>query len=858
MASTTLTRIADDVFQNEYFVSLFRKAAKRYFDEFWLEENALDLTEKELVHLLRFADILSCSSDSKARNQAYQVLSLIHSFHRENHIYRTYTAAILAQLGNFPGINYVTKDFEIEIELPLGREIEKAQKEDVQKVPGDSGFIFTDPQFQLFRQIKNSRAFSFSGPTSMGKSFIIKSFIREIISKPVRENIVIMVPTRALINQFTTEIHAELGPALEERNYRLLSNSGVSEIVSEENSRFIFILTPERVLSFLGQPENPALSYLFVDEAHKLGATPDDYRSITTYAAVEQTLRRFPEIGVYFASPNVSNPEAFLQLFGRDEKNIFRTIEAPVAQNLFFLDLVEYEVRHYTNFVVEEHHPNAISNFDTALDAIFELGKEAANIVYCNSISNTVSKARAFIEYRKDNASSPSPQVSKAIKLIREFIHRDYFLIECLRYGIAYHFGSLPQIVRVQIEKLYKAGDVKFLFCTSTLLEGVNLPAKNIFILNNKKGLSNMSRLDFWNLAGRAGRLNHEMAGNIICLRENEKDWKKREILEKRSSIEVQPSVVEKTSSKHIEKLERILNSEDPKAKTAKERRLIEYLANILCIDSLEEESSASSLIKKLRRDGNSSIVERAKEIASQIVVPSAVLKKSQSIKIEYQDSVYRYFLENKDRPEDLRFPSKVTYQACLDILLSMHRWYNWTVEEKSTDYNLHNTNTLRYYAGLMNNWMNGSSLSRIIQESFKFTRTILIPYPDRKAEDFERRNPVHVNILINNIIDEIDRVLRYTFERYINNYYLLLCDVLGEEHAGPNWAVFLEYGSTNPIIIALQNIGFARYSAEYLYANHRSDLNIEEGKLVGINRQRLLKRLSPASPFFDEIIAIL
>lgn len=57
------------------------------------------------------------------------------------------------------------------------------------------------------------------------------------------------------------------------------------------------------------------------------------------------------------------------------------------------------------------------------------------------------------------------------------------------------------------------------------MLEGVNLPAKNIFILNNKIGLSLFTKIDFLNLAGRAGRLNKELSGNIACVRCEENRW---------------------------------------------------------------------------------------------------------------------------------------------------------------------------------------------------------------------------------------------------------------------------------------------------------------------------------------------
>lgn len=46
-----------------------------------------------------------------------------------------------------------------------------------------------------------------------------------------------------------------------------------------------------------------------------------------------------------------------------------------------------------------------------------------------------------------------------------------------------------------------------------------NLPARNIFILAPRKGNDNpMLGPDFWNLAGRAGRLLETFNGNIWCI----------------------------------------------------------------------------------------------------------------------------------------------------------------------------------------------------------------------------------------------------------------------------------------------------------------------------------------------------
>jgi hypothetical protein len=51
------------------------------------------------------------------------------------------------------------------------------------------------------------------------------------------------------------------------------------------------------------------------------------------------------------------------------------------------------------------------------------------------------------------------------------------------------------------------------------LLQGINLPAKNIFVEDPKKGRGMaMQKGDFWNLVGRAGRLSMEFSGNVFCI----------------------------------------------------------------------------------------------------------------------------------------------------------------------------------------------------------------------------------------------------------------------------------------------------------------------------------------------------
>ena len=59
----------------------------------------------------------------------------------------------------------------------------------------------------------------------------------------------------------------------------------------------------------------------------------------------------------------------------------------------------------------------------------------------------------------------------------------------------------LEDAIRNYIEDLYKKDNaVRYLITSSTLLSGVNLPAERMFILDNKRGKSNLRHDSFMNL----------------------------------------------------------------------------------------------------------------------------------------------------------------------------------------------------------------------------------------------------------------------------------------------------------------------------------------------------------------------
>ncbi|MGS4443452.1 hypothetical protein ACKUSX_10475 [Enterobacter roggenkampii] len=82
---------------------------------------------------------------------------------------------------------------------------------------------------------------------------------------------------------------------------------------------------------------------------------------------------------------------------------------------------------------------------------------------------------------------------------------------------MAFHDGALPRHITSSIIDYFNEGLIKVLFCTSTIIEGVNTSAKNIVYFDEKKGKDlSIDYFDYSNIKGRAGRLMEHYSGNIF------------------------------------------------------------------------------------------------------------------------------------------------------------------------------------------------------------------------------------------------------------------------------------------------------------------------------------------------------
>src|SRR5215213_5324354 len=79
-----------------------------------------------------------------------------------------------------------------------------------------------------------------------------------------------------------------------------------------------------------------------------------------------------------------------------------------------------------------------------------------------------------------------SPALDELSQFVKDHVHPKYSLAETVRAGVGFHYGYIPSLVRKEIEHAFDEGHLHFIVCTTTLLKGVNLPARNLFMTRPK------------------------------------------------------------------------------------------------------------------------------------------------------------------------------------------------------------------------------------------------------------------------------------------------------------------------------------------------------------------------------------
>jgi hypothetical protein len=562
---------------------------------------------------------------------------------------------------------------------------------------------------------------------------------------------------------------------------------------------------------------------LIIDEAHEI---QNGKRGIILQNAIDITLSRFSTIKILFASPLIKNPAYFLSLFGKTYNGSFfvETI-SPVSQNLITLSEIKNKPKEIKVALISRNSTIPIGSFE--LDFKMRSGRSIQKAKIALAISSgrdsVISFANGPAEAEKvachiaENIDEfePSKAILAFVDFLKREIHEEYILAKCVLKGIGFHYGKMPSLVRIGIENLFKDGDLKIICCTSTLLQGVNLPAKHIIIENPMSGDNNpMTRADFLNLAGRAGRLLHEFHGNIWCIRPQ--DWKSEcYIGDKLQEISSAISNVMEDGGISIQEIikdEKSTNVNQDEAEAAFGKLYHDYLID-----------PELSFAEKYRNEHNSEMLDKTfdkiKNIS--ITLPTEIIEKNQSLRPDHLQSLYEYLQEaplNESIPLSPYIEgSKIRMEHIFTIVA---KYFKWEITE------LYHS----WISYLAYQWVWGYSIGSILSKRVTYIQS-------KNSKDSTSK-------IIRDCLGVLEEAIRFKLVKYFSAYIDILRQVSiekGGQHKLEDiepYHIYLEFGSCSRHALNLMALGISRFTALHLEKIFDLPAEVEAEAYLEIIRQ--------------------
>lgn len=338
-------------------------------------------------------------------------------------------------------------------------------------------------QMKLSLMLDKGESIIVSAPTSFGKSLLIE----ELVASRKYRNIVIIQPTLALLDETRKKLQKYT-----DTYYIVVSTS--QKNIGERN---IFLFTGERVVEYQFFPK---IDFFVIDEFYKLSLKRDEERAASLNHALYRLLKMTDDF--YMLGPNIKRiSKGFTEQYGAKwVHSNFATVAADVF-NVF------------KSFPVKKEEKE---------QRLFKLltDMQEPTLIYCSSPSKVNKISKNYLNYLDLKDKKLQGEVKsrnrELIEWIDENVHPDWSLRRALGYSIGCHHGALPRHLSSSIVDSFNKGEIKYLFSTSTLIEGVNTSAKNVVLFDEKKGPKPIDYFDFKNISGRAGRMSRHFVGRVF------------------------------------------------------------------------------------------------------------------------------------------------------------------------------------------------------------------------------------------------------------------------------------------------------------------------------------------------------
>ena len=398
------------------------------------------------------------------------------------------------------------------------------------------------------------RAVVVSLPTSSGKTLIAQFRILQALNQYDSERgwVAYLAPTRALVRQVARRLRRDfdpLGVVVEQVSPALEVDGVEAEMLRSGDGFRVLVTTPEKLDLMLRQGWETKigrpLTLVVVDEAHNLQEGARGLKLELLLATINSECQSAQFL---LLTPFISNARDVARwLGGQNSDDVSLSMDWQPNDRVIGIVSPERGERRAGNsfgcsLILETVHT---SRATLALDSNLALVDEGACGTFSQmSNQGDVAAAAAHSLVKRGPVivmhSTPQfvwslaaklkaravrrDQVSTDVRLVQDFLSLEmgesFPLVELLSFGIGVHHAGLSDDTRALMEWLFEREELDYLVATTTIAQGVNFPVSGVVMAATqyfKKGVGqeDMPSADFWNIAGRAGRVDQGTLGVV-------------------------------------------------------------------------------------------------------------------------------------------------------------------------------------------------------------------------------------------------------------------------------------------------------------------------------------------------------
>jgi len=656
----------------------------------------------------------------------------------------------------------------------------------------------------------------FTAPTSYGKTHLTIMSILDMMKDNLINNVLIIVPIKAMINDYRKTINK----IIDDQVVNVYESPYIKTF--DINSKNIFVYTQERTL--VASSYNRFESYIdmvVIDEAQALANVLND-RTLLLIKA----LSLFTDVQKVYLAPFVKNMynNVIKKLISSSKNPYLLTIDssdAIVSNNKYIIDITkpgkiswydatfaqnESELIKIKDFNINQYYFQ--SDYGQAISIILSgfdefINRNEKSIIYIASKVESMNVALCIYNMSSNKDSKEmSPRIKALINHLENNIHNKFLMISFIKRGVAYHNAYLDNYTKRQLEYIIGSNNVKDSFidklvCTNTIDSGVNLNAKNIFVLIKKRIEGSNQEIRYANLLGRAARISNNTQGNLFYIKMSNGKKYEREFYKSNQLKEITTDSVTLTD---------VMKSQNTTYK------------------SFLEDKNMNNIFKDQFLKQN-----KFEQVDNTLKSGELTLNIRDSNGLDYYID-YKTIVESEEKIKKLSSDDLNLYLRCLGNYDNTKKFieflkycYDW---EHNLPYKIKNAmNNSTLIATLITNMIQGRSIKEIVNARIKSVEkreckllvnldknfVMQVEYFDDNEyegyEVFDKDNDNHINVLIINSLEQTQTLIEFYVKKYIQDFYLRVRNIFGEMYSSDDIGSFLEFNSIdNKKIFLIEN----------------------------------------------------